>query len=775
MNTKIQQRLKDTLIQELQNQRLDVGKIQEITSRLSNLDEDTVGFSVDAGIIDRLGRELVAKQETAVSELVKNAYDADATKVDLAFVDTNKPGGKLWVRDNGTGMNREELINGFMRLSSTDKIHHPISPRFKRQRAGRKGIGRFAAQRLGNRLIIRTRKEGAEKVLRVTIDWQQFQNDRDLIGIRNRIEEVAPMKDERKGTILIIQGLREPWTKAAITRVYRYILDLIQPFPLSDERKALENKQDPGFKANFYQVLNGKPLVIDEDSFIFRYALAVIEGRVDESGQGYWSLKSEKLDFEENDVKIGKERDEADRKFECLRNINLKAHYFIYDSGLIPPHQMSRIRKLGDEKGGIRLYRNGFRVLPYAEPFDDWLKLDYSARRRIILVPHSNNNFFGFVEITDVNADTFEETSSREGLLENDAFKELTDFVHRVLIAGVLKVSEIRGTKATTSQKRKSVKKPEVKIREVSEKLDRIVEQYTEEISQTEPAEEKEQKESQQKALREISQELGETVEDIEEIRAELEEIPMLRVLASLGLVIGQFTHEIKHHMNSLDTSITVVQQHVQDSHEAHRVVTQFARNFRSLRNYTAYYDATVAHSINRELKPLELRDIINEFSKTVETGLLHLGIALLPPQISGFNLFTKPMHLSEWSSILLNLYTNSVKAIRRANRKGRILIRAGKTDRVVYVEFADNGDGIPEASKDRVFEPFFTTSSPAGPFSSDYDDISGTGLGLKIVKDIITGYDGSIHLITPPEQFSTCFRIEIPKATKEEMKSYEY
>ena len=86
MNTEQEkQKLKSFLIRELQSNTPNIAQIQELTSQLSNLDENTVGFSVDAGIIDRLGRELVAKHETAVSELVKNAYDADATKVDLIF------------------------------------------------------------------------------------------------------------------------------------------------------------------------------------------------------------------------------------------------------------------------------------------------------------------------------------------------------------------------------------------------------------------------------------------------------------------------------------------------------------------------------------------------------------------------------------------------------------------------------------------------------------------------------------------------------------------
>jgi len=311
-------------------------------------------------------------------------------------------------------------------------------------------------------------------------------------------------------------------------------------------------------------------------------------------------------------------------------------------------------------------------------------------------------------------------------------------------------------------------KKTTETIKDIANKLNVIADQNEQETR-------KEGKEHQQSHKNDFKEYSNTLYEVAEVIQSELDETSMLRVLASLGLVIGQFTHEIKHHINSLDVSIFKIREYLQNSTEANAVAERFFSNIQSLKNYTSYYDATVAHSINRQLEPQELRDVINEFSKTVEISLNHSGITFLKPQISGFNLFTKPMHISEWSSILLNLYTNSVKAIRRANRKGQILIRAGKTKENVYLEFADNGDGIPEENKERIFEPFFTTTSPASPLSSEYDEISGTGLGLKIVKDIVTSYDGNIYLVTPPDGFATCFRIEIPKASKEEIKDDEH
>ena len=200
----------------------------------NNIDPvSTVSFSVDAGIINRLGKELVGRAETAVSELVKNAYDADATSVELLFVNTDTVGGTLEIFDNGNGMTRDQLINGFMRLSSSDKFHNPVSPRFNRVRAGKKGIGRFATQRLGKKLTILTKAEDSIMGLKLEVDWSKYEIDNDLSSIKNPITELE--LDFSSGTKLIISDLREAWWETPIKRVFRYISDLLQPTFLSEK------------------------------------------------------------------------------------------------------------------------------------------------------------------------------------------------------------------------------------------------------------------------------------------------------------------------------------------------------------------------------------------------------------------------------------------------------------------------------------------------------------------------------------------------------------
>ncbi len=91
--------IREELEKTLANDSKNYSKILELSTKLANFDTENIRFSVDAGIIDRLGTELVARQETAVSELVKNSYDADALKVTLTFENSNLTGGTLFIED----------------------------------------------------------------------------------------------------------------------------------------------------------------------------------------------------------------------------------------------------------------------------------------------------------------------------------------------------------------------------------------------------------------------------------------------------------------------------------------------------------------------------------------------------------------------------------------------------------------------------------------------------------------------------------------------------
>jgi len=754
--------LKQQLTAEVQKEHSDNSLILSLSNRIARLATTEVRFSVDAGIINRLGKELVGRHETAVSELVKNAYDADAKTVNLIFKDAWNPGGTLIIDDDGIGMNREELINGFMRLSSSDKIHNPESPKYNRTRAGRKGIGRFATQRLGNKLTIITQKENLDSALKITIDWNRFETDRDLASISNSIEIIPKKKEE--GTTLIIEDLREGWSDPTIKRVYRYTSDLLQPFPLSKERKEkIENKLDPGFKSSYYRDIESEEnLIIDEEEAFLKYALAEIEGYVLEDGQGCWSLESEKLEFSQEVFLIGKNKDLPESKFQFIKGIHFKCYYFLYDSSLIPTQTMTFIREVANERGGIRIYRNGFRVLPYGEKLNDWLGLDDSTARRVILSSHRNINFFGFVEITDESGLLFDETSSREGLFDNEAFQELVGFVQRSILNAVLKIADLRGRKATTGQKNwLKPEKTSEKVDSAIEKIKQIFDEDNKTNNHSSSGDPSDKKQKFEEAFEEFKQARQEEVFEKQKL---IEELNMLRVLAGLGLVIGEFVHEVKRFLPGFDTDTKFLKKAVKDYSEALNRVERLEVNIKSFTAYTSYFDRAISRNVFRELEPIELRNAVNDFWDIVKKDIERSGIVFHQPMYEDFDLFTIPMHPSEWASILFNFYTNSKKAIRRKGVKGEIFIKCGRNKDNVYLEFSDNGDGINKDHEEQIFNAFYTTSGVSGHRDSDSESLSGTGLGLKILKDIIESYNGSIYVSSPEKKFNTTIRIELPE-----------
>jgi len=190
---------------------------------------------------------------------------------------------------------------------------------------------------------------------------------------------------------------------------------------------------------------------------------------------------------------------------------------------------------------------------------------------------------------------------------------------------------------------------------------------------------------------------------------------------------------------------------------------------FKSFVAYISFFDVGTSISENREVKPIRLEVLINRFIDIVKSN----SSSVKSPDFHGYNLYTIPMHPSEWYSILFNLYSNSLKAIKRAEKVGKIKLIAGVEKENLYIEFLDDGDGIPLENRDKIFNAFFSTSNPVSATATEEEELTGRGLGLKIVKDTLSVYGGTIELVDSPlAEYNTCFRIEIPKASNEQLKN---
>lgn len=767
----------------------------QLENEIALKQKDLINFSVDAAIINRLGYELVGKAETAISEIIKNSYDADATKVTVEFLNVDEPGGVLVISDDGHGMDFDALKNGFMRLSSSSKVKAPLSPKYKRQRAGRKGIGRFATQRLGKRLTIYTKVEKGE-TLRVDIDWDNYEMDKDLSSIYNKIKVEEENKIEGSGTLLIISDLRERWTLSQIKKVFRHISSLLKPdFSFDKEQKKnilIEKGDENIFNVEFFRTINNnREKIEDVQRFLFENALATLEGYVTEDNEGFCSIKSHHLEIDEELFEVSasdKKNETKIEKYTTLKNIHFKIYYYIYNRPEyykgVTKVELNKVLAKVKDFGSVWVYKNGFRVLPYGTVRDDWLKINIQkegVRARLgfdFNMPIANKNLAGFVELDDPVEEIFKETSNREGLIENIALEELRHFIFKSLTLCLRRAQE--KIYLLYLQREKDKEKDLARDNEefdIDKSTDELLKNLNTELkalaesaegdsdTQTESSESSNQKESTREKAKRVSDVLTRVVV---RMKAELDEKRMLRVLAALGTTIGEFTHEITHFTGAFSGNLNKIYQ-LSNAPEIESALDDLDRSFELFTTYTSHFEKIVRKNAKRDLEIIDLPALINSFVDSIKNSSLadnlEINVEYYDPEI-----LTCPMHQSEWNSVLFNLFTNSKKAIVKVKPSGKIKIDVYIEEEKIFIDFIDDGIGIAEEHKSRIFNAFFTTSN----VSVDEEEVTGTGLGLKIVRDILLDYNGDIYLSEVEGEYKTCFTIEIPEATKQQKKEYE-
>ena len=171
---------------------------------MTNPETTSLTFDVDAALLVELGERLVARRSVALAELVKNAYDADATEVALSFQNVVGMNGEIVVTDNGSGMTLETMKRSWMRIATTDAAVNTISKRFGRRKTGAKGVGRFACRRLASRLSLESISEGQEGLERInaTFDWNNFGAGMDLSEITVEVTRDSVSEESPLGTTL---------------------------------------------------------------------------------------------------------------------------------------------------------------------------------------------------------------------------------------------------------------------------------------------------------------------------------------------------------------------------------------------------------------------------------------------------------------------------------------------------------------------------------------------------------------------------------------------
>lgn len=250
-------------------------------------------FTVDTHLFRELGELLVGRDSTALVELIKNSYDADATEVTVHGEELDRQDrGRIVVTDDGMGMTYRQFQDGFLRVASRLKEEgERRSTLFGRRFTGSKGIGRLAAHKLARRLEIESVALGAEddlerEALHAVIDWDRIEQYETLDQIDATdaivVETTKARRQARSGTTLILSGLRRGWTPTERARFFAEVLSFDSPAFLQNPLPQSVLPQPPGFDM---------PAVRDSKESGAPFTVR-LEGDF-AAGEDYWELVAE--------------------------------------------------------------------------------------------------------------------------------------------------------------------------------------------------------------------------------------------------------------------------------------------------------------------------------------------------------------------------------------------------------------------------------------------------------------------------------------------------
>lgn len=709
-----------------------------------------------------------------MSELIKNAYDADATEVTVLLEDVTKPKGSIIIQDNGFGMTFEAIRDQWMRVGTQGKINNPFSPRLKRPRTGAKGVGRFAVRKLGERLTLLSvaeRDNGRKEEITVEFDWpRDFESGQLLTNIPVTYERRVVSKDTPTGVILFIREARDIWTEDDVSELRRDLLSLTNPFKAVEGRK--KQKSSRGYTRkdrDFSFSLEAPEFPAYEGELgeqFLKASWGVLTGRVDSKGRAHYHFTVTRSD-EEFDYVLEEE------KFPDLADAQFLIHYYVYKKEYFEEFEFptSYAQRMGREVGGVRIYLDDFRVFPYGDPSDDWLKLnDIRARRtpqllqppttlwemsrygndRPELLTPGNNQLFGSVDISRMKHPGIQVNVSRERLIENEAFNALRRFVLLGVYWMTVQYGRLTYTAREARREKRQADASDATTAKILEEAQELLKQIKDSST-----------EGQSASIRSLENKILFAVQQSNKEREEsISERSLLRVLASAGTTVSVMHHQLREVIDgvrSLYNDLRDLGQSVPPSAKMGfvRLLEQAQIWREQTENQVELLSILLGEDARHKRTRPNLRNFVEKVKKSFLMYMRDYRVAF--DNAVPTNVRTPQLFEAELGAIFFNAMSNSLKAVRTTGDK-RIGVQARRENGDLVIDILDTGVGVELEQREKVFNPFVTTSVP--------DPILGvgTGIGLTVVRDIVESYNGTVQFVDPTSPWVTCLEIRLPE-----------
>ncbi len=741
---------------------------------INKISDQSISLRPKARLLKTLGEELISSETIALIELVKNAYDADAKNVLIKFSGDIKVGaGSVTIFDDGHGMDMGVIRNSWMIIAAPTKKNNTKSKSGKRRVLGEKGIGRFASSRLANELELVTRIPGKDAEIYSLFDWSQFDDDEKFLDQIEFLTEERKAEDivegwelskyqksdgryKPQGTVLRMNSLKHDWEKSDFDQLQRGLSRLISPF-------------SPDSKFNIFvdcPTSVGDITTKIEPPGIIQYPHYTVKGSVKENGEFSFIVMVESTGETHNQEGyfyaqfihgvwklVPRESAISDLSSENLRTIKCGPFSFELrvwdrdDLGNVIQKiggGINSIRKDLDSIAGINIYRDGFRVLPYGEPNNDWLRLDI-RRVQFPTKKLSNNQVTGYIAITADDNPALHDRSNREGLDNNTEYSDL----HGIMI---LILTDLESIRFVAKKKDRNPGDNEAGQRGLFEEPDFG---------------------AIKDSIRDDRLGINETIKMVAKVEGDWKKqiknfqnvLSQYHALATLGGIIDKVLHDGRQPLAKIQTEAGLGKEFIEDliAKEGEEIcLNKIDADQLNTGFYKIVGQASILRDVFRRVEPFGgrkrgrpkkyyiedvIKDVFSIYKKELAENKIDIDIPDTDTLVS--------IDVTELSEIFTNLIVNSIYWLGMVPKDARCIrvLISRLDDGGLEILFYDSGPGIPSKYKEHIFDPWFSTRP------------DGHGLGLCLVGEIVKDfYNGSVELMDSGEKRGAAFRIILRK-----------
>ncbi len=650
-----------------------------------------------ARLIRLIGEELISDEPVALVELVKNAYDADASKVEVVFEgsDPETP-CRILVSDDGMGMDLDTVLSSWLEPATSIKRDRTTTPK-GRIVQGAKGIGRFASARLAESLLLESKFAGIEDAVYVLLDWGSFDDHSYLDEILVDYETRRSPADEH-WTRLTLETLRKRWTESDYEELHARLSRLVSPHTAADFAIHLHI---PGYP-HFSGTVQPPELILQP-----RYRL---EGNLEETGHFTGTLRiNGNVHCQFDHRKLG-----ARKALPSCGPFSVDIRAWDRDQEGLDPlvdrlqMGIQEIRRTLNFFCGVSIYRDGFRVYPYGQKGNDWLNLDIRSRQNPGMCL-ANNQVVCALSITRDGNPRLEDRSTREGMVLNDEHAALEAWFKEVL-------SLLEHERYVFRPRRKTPTSDEPLFEAFD--VSHAVQKARKELGKDHPI---------AHLIVETEKQIKGGVEQVQEV------FSRLLMSAGLGHMVDIVIHEIGAPLGKINRQLVVLEKRMR------AILDERDAVFEMIASIKGWLEQL--HSLRQRLEPQTpaKRGRATTFDVGTEVNdNLELYEALIRKQKIQTKVFlprdpiTAKMSRGALGQVLANLLDNSIYWIIRhkgPGAGGQIHVRLKRLSGGFAIRVSDDGPGIEEQDQSRIFEPYFTRKP------------NGIGLGLYIARLVMEPY----------------------------------